>query len=245
MPSDPGLIAIAMLGLFVAGILKGATGLGYSSCALPFLVAGIGLKPAMALVIIPALATNISVAVSAGHFREIARRFAPLYAAMLPGIALGLVLLLWIDAKIAVMALGIVIVSYALLALMKPRLALSDGAAARLQVPAGLVNGVLTGLTGSQVMPLFPYMMALDLDNDRLVQAINTAVLIASSILAAGLLFAGIMTLEILELSLVAVAPALAGCEIGAWARAKIPAQRFRSIVLVVLLLMGVALMAR
>ena len=44
------LLALAGLGLFLAGIVKGATGLGYSSCALPFLVSAIGLKPAMALV---------------------------------------------------------------------------------------------------------------------------------------------------------------------------------------------------
>lgn len=245
MSPDATLLATAVVGLFAAGIVKGATGLGYSSCALPFLVAAIGLKPAMALIIIPALATNVSVAFSAGHFREIARRFAPLYVAMLPGIALGLGLLVYIDARVAVTMLGIVIIGYAVLALTKPRLALSKSAAAVLQVPAGLLNGVITGLTGSQVMPLFPYMMALDLDNDRLVQAINMAVLLASSILAAGLVVAGIMTLEIMLLSLAAVAPALAGCEIGSRARARIPAQRFRSIVLVVLLLMGVLLMVR
>ncbi|KAB2851413.1 MAG: sulfite exporter TauE/SafE family protein [Hyphomicrobiaceae bacterium] len=245
MSPEPTLLAIAVGGLFAAGIVKGATGLGYSSCALPFLVAAIGLKPAMALVIIPALATNVAVALSAGHFQEIARRFAPLYLSMLPGIGLGLALLIWIDPRIAVTTLGLVIVGYAVMALTKPRLALSAGAASRLQVPAGLLNGVLTGLTGSQVMPLFPYMMALDLDNARLVQAINMAVLLASSILAAGLLVAGIMTFEILGLSLVAVAPALVGCEIGSRARARIPSQSFRSIVLVVLLLMGVLLMVR
>jgi hypothetical protein len=245
MSPDPMLIATAVLGLFAAGIVKGATGLGYSSCALPFLVAAIGLKPAMALVVIPALATNVSVAFSTGHFREIARRFAPLYVAMLPGIALGLALLVYVDARVAVSMLGVIIIGYALLALAQPRLVLSEAAGSLLQVPAGLLNGVLTGLTGSQVMPLFPYMMALDLDNDRLVQAINMAVLLASSILAAGLLVSGIMTPEILLLSLGAVAPALAGCEIGARARARIPARRFRSIVLVVLLLMGLLLMLR
>src|SRR6185436_20590924 len=54
--------ALAALGLFLAGVIKGTTGLGYSSCALPFLVSAIGLKPAMALVLIPAMATNVSVA---------------------------------------------------------------------------------------------------------------------------------------------------------------------------------------
>jgi hypothetical protein len=40
---DWSLIPMIGLGLFVAGLLKGATGLGYSSCALPFLVAAVDL----------------------------------------------------------------------------------------------------------------------------------------------------------------------------------------------------------
>ena len=75
------LLLLAGLGLFLAGVVKGATGLGYSSCALPFLVSALGLKPAMALVLIPAMATNVTVACSAGHFTEISRR---LRACILP-----------------------------------------------------------------------------------------------------------------------------------------------------------------
>ncbi len=37
------LIAWVAAGLMLAGVVKGATGLGYASCALPFLGAGIGL----------------------------------------------------------------------------------------------------------------------------------------------------------------------------------------------------------
>jgi hypothetical protein len=76
---DLSLLWLAGLGLFLAGVVKGATGLGYSSCALPFLVSALGLKPAMALIIVPAMATNVTVAFTAGHFLEIARRFSNLY----------------------------------------------------------------------------------------------------------------------------------------------------------------------
>jgi hypothetical protein len=45
-PMDVNLIVVAVSGFFFAGIIKGATGIGYSSCALPFLVASLGLKEA-------------------------------------------------------------------------------------------------------------------------------------------------------------------------------------------------------
>jgi uncharacterized protein len=242
---DWSLLLLAGLGLFLAGVVKGATGLGYSSCALPFLVSAIGLKPAMALVLIPAMATNVSVAFTAGHFREIAQRFAHLYVAMLPGIAVGIYMLVWIAQTVAVRTLGLIVIGYALFTLFRPQLAISKVSERALQVPTGFANGVLTGLTGSQVMPLFPYMMALNLDPNRLVQAINLAVTLASVCLAVGLFSAGILTPELAAASVIAIIPALVGVEIGTRVRAHIPAAQFRSVVLYVLLGTGVMLLVR
>src|SRR5262245_52153365 len=129
------LLLLAGLGLFLAGVVKGATGLGYSSCALPFLVSALGLKPAMALVLIPAMATNVSVACTAGHFSEISRRFAGLYLAMLPGIAIGICLLVWINQAIAVQALGIIIITYVCLTVFRPQITISGTLERALKVP--------------------------------------------------------------------------------------------------------------
>ncbi len=242
---DWSLLITAGLGLFLAGIVKGATGLGYSSCALPFLVSAIGLKPAMALVIIPAMATNVTVAFTAGHFSEIARRFSGLYLAMLPGIAIGVYLLAWIAQSIATRTLGVVIIAYAALSLARPDLSISKVSERTLQIPTGFANGLLTGLTGSQVMPLFPYMMALELDPNRLVQAINLAVSLSSVILAIGLFSTGIMTPFLLGVSIIAIVPALLGVEIGGRMRSYIPSSKFKMVVLYVLFSTGLLLLIR
>ncbi|NJO32569.1 MAG: sulfite exporter TauE/SafE family protein [Rhodospirillales bacterium] len=233
------------MGLFLAGVVKGATGLGYSSCALPFLVSALGLKPAMALILVPAMATNVTVAFSAGHFAETTRRFANLYIAMLPGIAVGVCLLVWIAQAVAVRTLGVVIILYALMTLARPQILMSGVAERMLQIPTGFANGVLTGLTGSQVMPLFPYMMSLNLEPNRMVQAINLAVSIASVFLAVGLFSAGIMTPELMGASVLAILPAIAGVELGSRIRTHIPASQFRSVVLYVLLATGFLLLVR
>lgn len=238
------LVLIACAGLILAGIIKGATGLGYATCALPFLVATLGLKPAMAVVLLPAIATNITVAATTGHFAESFRRFRPLYLAMLPGILIGVVALDRASGP-AVFILGGIIITYAVFALAGPHFRLSDRAERVLMVPTGFTNGLVTGLTGSQVMPLFPYMMALDLDPQRLVQAINVAVLLASAILGAGLLATGIMTPTLLGASALALAPAGAGLAIGSWVRTRIPVALFRRLVLGVLIAMGLLLMFR
>lgn len=239
------LVAWAATGLFLAGVVKGATGLGYATCALPFLVTALGLKPAMAIVLLPAMATNVAVALTTGHLSETVHRFRGLYMSMGPGIAVGLGLLFWISQTVAVKVLGTIIVGYVAWTTLRPRILLSGIAEARLQLPVGFLNGVLTGLTGSQVMPLFPYMMSLDLDSNRLVQAINFAVLICSLILAAGLLATGIMTPGLLGLSMLAILPALTGVEIGGHLRSLIPADRFRRLILCVLLVTGLSMILR
>lgn len=239
------MLLVAGLGLFLAGIVKGATGLGYASCALPFLATTIGLKPAMAVVIIPAMATNVRVAFTAGHFVETIRRFASLYAAMIPGIALGVLATVTISPALAAKTLGAIVVAYAVMTLAKPHFALPQAYVGALQIPTGFANGVLTGLTGSQVMPLFPYMMSINLDPGRLVQAINLAVMIASVFLAVGLYAAGIFTPEILAYSVVAIVPALAGVEIGNRLRLLIPADQFKTVILGVLMLTGLLLLVR
>lgn len=242
---DGQLLFLAAMGLLIAGIVKGATGLGYASCALPFLVMAVGLKPAMAIVIAPALATNISLSLSAGHLRETVDRFKWLYLTMLPGIGIGVWLLLWVPVTLAVQTLGIVILGYVALALARPALAIPSHLQDLLQWPTGFLNGVVTGLTGAQVMPLFPYMMALHLPPDMTVQAVNIAVLVASTVLAVGLLKTGIMTPPLLALSVAALVPALIGVEIGNRLRSRIPAAQFRRIVLLTLGLVGVLLLLR
>jgi uncharacterized membrane protein YfcA len=144
-----------------------------------------------------------------------------------------------------VRTLGLIVIGYALFTLFRPQLAISKVSERALQVPTGFANGVLTGLTGSQVMPLFPYMMALNLDPNRLVQAINLAVTLASVCLAVGLFSAGILTPELAAASVIAIIPALVGVEIGTRVRAHIPAAQFRSVVLYVLLGTGVMLLVR
>lgn len=238
-------LAIAATGLFLAGIIKGATGLGYASCALPFLVLAIGLKPAMALVLAPAIATNISLVVTTGHLRESAQKFSPMYLAMVPGIGAGLMLLLWVDQWVATKVLGAVILCYVVLGLARPAFTLAENLRGPLQIPAGFLNGVFTGLTGSQVVPLLPYVMSLQLDPNRTVQAINIGVIASTAVLSLGLFFAGILTAQLAGGSLAAIVPALIGTSIGVRLREAISVARFRQLVLVTLLAIGLLMLLR
>ncbi len=232
-------IAIAVLGLFFAGIVKGSTGLGYSSCALPFLALAVGLKAAIVLVVAPAMIANIAVMWSAGHFRETLHRFSRFYIATIPGICLGILSLSAIEQRTAAIVLGVIIMVYAAYSVYRPTLHLPERFHLPVQYPAGLLNGFLTGLTGSQVLPLLPYMLSINLDPDRFVQAVNMAVTISAAIMIVVLLASGIMDLPGLGMSILCIAPAMAGIALGTKVRHLIPATQFRSVVLGVLTVIG------
>jgi hypothetical protein len=77
---DWGQAVLAAIGLLSAGFVKRTTGLGYSTCALPFLVSAVGLQSAIVLVPIPALAANLGLSFGTGYVAEMPRRFCVCYA---------------------------------------------------------------------------------------------------------------------------------------------------------------------
>lgn len=238
-------MALAIAGLLLAGVIKGATGIGYSSCALPFMAAAFGLKTAVAILVVPAMASNILLVRSAGRVRATLAQFWPLYIATLPGIVAGVGLLSMVDQGQAAKVLGIIIVAYGLQQLASPGVSLATGAGVGWQLPVGLTNGFLTGLTGSQVIPLLPYLMSLGLGTSHFVQAVNLAVITASAFFGACLVTYGIAEPQMLLFSAAAVVPALLGVQIGTWCRAAIDEAKFRRLVVLVLIAIGASLVLR
>lgn len=239
---DPYQIAIAVFGLFVAGFVKGAAGIGYSTTALPFLAFSIGIEKALPLVLIPSVSSNLFVMYDAGHFRAMLRRFWPLYLAVIPGLLIGLIGLSYVNKQTAAAVLGVVISIYVVYALAKPSMALPIALERGLKAPIGLINGVVNGLTGSQMMPIMPYMLALSLTPNELVQATNIAFTFSSFIMMAGLAKIGFLTGHMLALSALALIPAFAGVKIGTLVRRRIDAETFRKLVLVLLFGLGASL---
>ena len=242
--NDTGIF-IAGAGLLLAGIIKGATGIGYSTCALPFLAVAVGLRNAIALVVVPAIVSNIATMWSLGRFEATMRRFWPFYLAIMPGIAIGSAVLSVIDVAIAGQLLGLLTLTYVGLAWLKPDLALPGHWERPLALPAGFINGILTGLTGSQIMPLMPYFMSLRLKRDDQTQAINLAVTLASGILAIVLMRSGVMTPNLMLASCLGAIPAVIGVALGNRMGQLLSAPTFRQLSLATLAILALPLLQR
>lgn len=242
---EAGQVAVIALAYLAAGTVKGMTGLGFSTTCLPILVFAVGLKDALPLVLVPSLASNILVMAEARHFRATVAAFWPLFLAQLPGIALGLWLLSAIDGRLAAAGLGIVLVAYAGFSLARPALALPDRIAVPLRAPVGLATGFVNGVTGSQVVPVVPYMLALALPAPRFVQAVNCSFTLSSLAMAVGLSSLGLMTPLAVLVSVLGILPSAIGAWAGTRARGRLTPAGFRTAVLVVLMALGAVLIVR
>lgn len=245
MLPDLELLAVAFAAYFVAGLVKGTTGLGFSTTCLPLIALAFGLHRALPLVILPSLAANLMVMRQVGGFGVAARRFWPLYVASLPGLALGLYLLGTVNRDYPALALGVVLILYALHALARPPRGFAAAYERALAAPTGFVTGLVNGLTGSQVMPVLPFLMALKLPPGLFLQAINISFTLSSLIMLAGLAQLRLVTVEALVISALGLAPAAAGIALGGRLRARLPEDAFRKAVLGVLIVLGLALLAR
>ena len=226
----------------IAALAKGVTGLGFSTTCLPMLVLIFGLKPTLPFLIIPSIASNLLVMSQAGEFKVTLKQFWPLYLTQVPGVLIGLSLLLWLAPYISTAILGITLIIYCSFTLSNPEFQLPNHLQRRLALPTGFLTGVINGFTGSQVMPLLPYMLSLGLSPSRFVQAINCSFTLSSLFMALGLFELKLMTLEIVLISMMGIIPVYIGTKIGSKTREHLNLLMFRRLVLISLILMGCAL---
>lgn len=244
MPPDPGLLAIVIATFLVAGIAKGVVGFGLPTIALALLTLADGLHGAMAMLLLPSLATNAWQAVEGGSpLRLIRRLWRFLLPAML-GVWAGLWLARDLDTVMLVRLLGLLLVIYGLSGLLGWRPSLSPRRD-RLAGPlAGAVNGVLTGLTGSFVVPGVMYLQALGLSRDQLVQAMGILFTASTLALSAALGGQGLLSADLGLLSAIGIPAALAGMVVGRRIRSLLAEGLFRQLFQAAILLLGLSVMA-
>ena len=235
----------ALLTFFVAASLKGITGLGFSTICLPLLSGFLELRVAIPALLLPSLASNLLVMRQAGGFRRALRRFWPMYAAALPGLAVGVWVLATADGAVTRAVLGAVLVLYAGWALAARTPSLGPRGEAWLKAPAGMVTGLVNGVTGSQVVPVLPYLLALPLEKNAFVQTINLSFTISSLTMLVLLGGAGLLQPVLLVVGLAGIAPVALGVRLGGSVRERLPEAAFRRAVLLFLLVIGASLVLR
>jgi uncharacterized protein len=238
------LTAIAAI-LLLAGFVKGVIGFGLPSISMGLLSLLMAPTQAAALLLLPNLITNVVQGLSGPALVPLLKRMVPLLAGTLIGIALTEWLTGGREMRFAVRLLGATLLLYALLGLLSIRFSVPT----QLEKPWGWVSGFATGamtaLTGVYVIPSGPYLQAIGLEKNELVQALGLSFLVASAGLGVALWTRGAVAPSVAGASALALVPAMAAMLIGQKVRGLIPEQLFRRMFFTSLLALGAWLAAK
>jgi len=246
MMNEPlSILTIVAVTFLLAGAVKGMIGLGLPTVAMGML--GLVLPPAeaAALLIVPSFVTNVWQLASGPRFGLLLERLWPMMAGVCLGTWAGAGILASGSSGFATTALGIALLLYALLGLSSVQLRVPARAERWMGPLVGLTTGLVTAATGVFVIPAVPYLQALALEKEELVQALGLSFTVSTVALAAGLAQHGVLAGAFMGVSLLALAPALAGMVIGQWLRHRVRQATFRRCFFLGLLALGAHLALR
>lgn len=220
----------------VAGLVKGVTGMGLPTVAIALLSLRMPPLQAAALLIVPSSVTNVWQLAAGPSVYPLWQRLRRVMLAICVGVAGAFALgaATWSAA-----VLGVALIGYGLLGLTGWRLRVAPRHQRWAGPLAGAATGLMAGVTGVFVMPVAPYLQALELDKDELVQALGMAFTVGTLALAVMLALRGEWHATAAGRSALALIPAVAGMQLGQWLRARMAPALFRRCFFLALLALG------
>lgn len=245
MPDSILIGLMIALSFVLAGWVKGVVGMGLPTTAMALLSLMLPPAEAAALLVVPSMVTNLWQLFAGPSFLPLLRRFGGMMLAICVGTALGIGLLTTMDSHAPSFALGVVLAIYAGFGLAAPRLSVPVRLQPVLSPLVGMVTGLFAGATGVLVFPVVPYLGALNLDKEELIQALGLSFTVSTIALGIALALAGRYSTGVATTSLLAVLPALLGMLIGQRARERLDAATFRRGFFVGMLIVGIVMVVR
>jgi uncharacterized protein len=229
----------------LAGFVKGVLGMGLPTVAIGLLGLMVTPAQAAAILIVPSLATNIWQGQAGDGLRELLRRLWPMFVGICIGTFISALTLPRGNGEQATRWLGLVLATYAALGLFKVHFFVPPRAESWIGTLVGVATGVISVATGVFAIPGVPYIHALGLERDRLVQALGMSFTVSTVALAVALYDAGELHVALAGPALLALGTALVGMWLGQMVRSKIAPETFRLWFFISLLVLGTRLALR
>jgi uncharacterized membrane protein YfcA len=239
------LTILVVVGAFLlAGAVKGVIGLGLPAVSLGTLTVAFDLPTAMALTLVPSFVTNLWQSVVGGNARIILGRLWPFLLMSTVTVWIGVLALARLNPTLPTGLLGAVLITYSAVNLGGVRLSIPGKHEAWAGPLIGSTNGVLTGMTGSSVVPGVMFLQAIGLPRDVLIQAMGMLFTASTVALATALQRSNLLNLEQAIVSAGAVVPAIVGMAGGRALRMRLSERRFKAVFFIALLLLGAHIVA-
>jgi uncharacterized protein len=238
------LLMFVAAAFLLAGFVKGVIGLGLPTVSMGLLAVAMPPSHALAIVIVPAIITNIWQTFAGHYLRDIIRRLWPLMAGTALGIRLNAGMLTGSYARYGTVFLGILLVIYAAIGLRKFVFSVAPRDEKWIGGIVGLITGAISAATGVQVIPSMPFMQAIGMEKDELVQALGVYFTVATIALAFNLTSEGLISAATALPGSIAMATSFAGMFIGQALRSRMQPDTFRRWFLIAMIFLGIYLAA-
>ena len=226
--------------VFLAALLQTTSGFGFALMAMPLVALVIGVKAAAPLV---ALVGWTLYAVNLVRYRRSVERrvVLPLAVAVALGVPFGVWALNNLDEDIVKSALGVILIAYALYSLWRPQ-----AAPLRSELwawPAGFLAGVLGGAFNTPGPPVIIYGNLRQWSRNLFRSTLQALFLFSSSLVILSHIAAGNLTAATIPTYLLLVPALLLGVWVGSIIDRRISNERFRLLVIVLILATGVLML--
>lgn len=240
-----GLLLIALVVYFFAGVIKGTLGIGFPTAAVSLLAQVTDARTAITLVIMPMLITNIWQVIRGKSFLSIIRQMWLLLAMMLLFIIVFSQLSSMVRVDFLAAVLGGIVALYALHSLFSRPLTLNPAFDMPAQLVAGISAGIMGGLVSVWAPPMLIYLQTRRLPKDQFVATVGVLLMLGSCVLLMSYVGTGVLGYGLFLCSMLLIVPSLAGFTIGEKIRKRLSAHRFERLLLWFFFLMGLNLIRR
>jgi uncharacterized membrane protein YfcA len=164
---------------------------------------------------------------------------------MIPGIVVGVTILLSVDPSVAKLIAGVVVIAVGVLTMLAPKLEIKGHAQVPVGVASGFFGGALGGLAAMPGPLVFVYLLSKGLRGRSFTKEASMFLVISAALLAVILTSSRAFNWSDLGVSTAALAPVAAGMLLGQKLRDTVPADMFKRCVLIVVLLSGAELVRK
>jgi uncharacterized membrane protein YfcA len=236
---DLSIVVSVAAAFLLAGFVKGIIGMGLPPIAIGVMALVLAPVQAAALILVPSFVTNIWQMTAGPSLAAAARRFGTLQLGLCAGTWFGADVITAMDSKIPSVVLGLALAAYAVLGLTSVRFRVARSREKFYSPVIGVFSGLVMAATGVMVVPLIPYLQAIEIEREELMQALGLTFVVAAVALAVLLFEANLLRPANAMGSALALIPAALGMLAGRHVFKRIDADKFRLCFQIGLLTLG------
>jgi hypothetical protein len=231
--------------VLLAAFVKGTIGVGFPTVGAPLLALFVDVKTAVVVLILPNIVMDVIQFTRRGTPAATVRRLGTLLVFGAAGTVVGTRLLVVLSSRAVLLILGVFVVLFVVINVTSRTPRVPRAWEWWASPTAGLVAGLLGGLTSVPGTPLAIYFYALGMAKTEFLASVSLTFLVYKIVQLGAVAWYGLLTWPRLQASLALIVVALAGFVIGLRVQDRLEQQAFNRAVLIFLALLGAWLTIR